>query len=109
MTTGIEFYFDPSRKGIAVFMGPAQARLMELCWKHGRLTAQKAIIEIGKKKSPLYGTVNIGLVYLLKKGLLKRAKKGRFFYYSPTIERKKFIRNRVLIIEKCLKANFGKI
>ena len=109
MTTGIEFYFDPTRKGIQIFLGPAQARLMEIAWRHGYITTRMARHQTGGGSELSYSFVKSVLEILRKKGLLKKKKLGRLFSYSPTIERNRFIRERVLTIEKCLKTNFGKI
>ncbi len=103
------FYFDPSGKNIEVFLGPTEARLMELCWQHGQLTVKKALFHLGEKKVPAYTTVMTVLGNLSEKGLLKKEKQGRLFSYTPVIDRKKFIRDRVSTVEKCLRANFGKV
>ena len=109
MNDSKSFYFNPFGKGIEVFLGPTEARLMELCWTHGNLTVKKALFHLGEKSAPAYTTVMTVLGNLSEKGLLKIEKQGRPYSYSPVSERKQFIRERVLIIEKCLKANFGKV
>lgn len=109
MNNNKSFYFNPSGKGIEVFLGPTEAKLMELCWTHGNLTVKKALFHLQEKSAPAYTTVMTVLGNLSEKGLLKKEKQGRLFSYSPVIERKVFISERVVTIEKCLKANFGKI
>ncbi len=109
MTTGIEFYFDPDRKGIAVFLGPAQARLMEIAWRHGYVTAKMGTHQTGEKRKRSYSAIGPVLALLCGKKFLKRKKIGRAVKYFPVTSRKQFIKIRVVKIEKCLKANFRKI
>ncbi len=108
MTTSIEFYFDPSRTGVAVFLGPAQARLMEIAWRHGYVSARLARTRIGRKSKLSYSAVRAVLEILCAKRFLKRKKQGRFQTFVPTVSREQFIRQRVATIKRCLKASFGK-
>ena len=103
------FYFDPFAKGLGVFLGPTESRLMELAWQHKTLTVKKAIFHLGEKNRPAYTTVMTVLGNLADKGLLKKQKVGRLFSYSPTTDKNKFLKERVMLIEKCLKSNFGRI
>lgn len=102
------FYFDPDAKGIGVFLGPSESRLMELAWKCGSLTVKKALFQLGDGSKLAYTTVMTVLGNLANKGLLKKEKRGRLFSYSPAVERTSFIKERLQIIDKCLKGNFGK-
>jgi len=102
------FYFNPSGKGVQVFLGPTEARLMELCWTHGSLTVKKALFHLAEKSTPAYTTIMTVLGNLSDKGLLKKEKQRRPFSYSPAIERKQFISERGSFVEKCLRANFGR-
>jgi len=103
------FYFNPNGKGLGVFLGPTESRLMELCWQHKNLTVKKALFHLGNKDSHAYTTIMTVLGNLTEKGLLKKEKQGRLFSYSPVMEKVRFIKERVQTIEKCLRANFGKV
>lgn len=103
------FYFDPNSKGVGVFLGPTESRLMEIAWAHQNLTVKKAIFHLGEKNNLAYTTVMTVLGNLADKGLLKKKKQGRLFAYSPTVDKKKFIKERVALIQKCIKSNFSKI
>ncbi len=102
------FYFNPHGKGVGVFLGPTEARLMDLSWQHHNLTVKKALFHLGDKGGLAYTTVMTVLGNLSDKGLLKKEKQGRLFSYSPAVDKKKFIKERVQTIERCLKSNFGK-
>ena len=108
MATGTHFYFDPSADGIAVFLGPTEATLMELAWKHHRLSVKKALYYLGPEEKPAYTTVMTVLGRLADKGLLVREKDGRNYIYRPALSRHEFIENRLKLVSRCLKRNFGK-
>jgi predicted transcriptional regulator len=106
--TGRSFYFDPHATGSAVFLGPTEARLMELAWDKKELTVKKTLFYLGSDDQPAYTTVMTVLSRLADKGFLKRKKSGRVFVYRPAIDRKTFISNHVKVVRECLKKNFGK-
>lgn len=96
------FYFDPEGAGLTVFLGPTEARLMELAWKHGELSVKKALTFLGENKRA-YTTVMTVLARLAEKGMLVREKDGRNFVYRPAMDREQFIRERVAVVKSCLK------
>ncbi len=100
------FYFDPFAEGTAVFLGPTEARLMELAWRKKCLTVKKALVYLEGKAQPAYTTVMTVLARLTAKGLLRRKKEGRGFVYEPVIDRETFLRQRVEIVLRCLRKNF---
>lgn len=104
---GQSFYFDPEATGTAVFLGSAEARLMELAWKQKELTVKQALRFMDKNHKPAYTTIMTVLSRLAQKRLLVREKEGRGFVYRPAINRKSFINERIGIVSKCLKKNFG--
>lgn len=99
------FYFDPDGSGLTVFLGPTEALLMELAWKHRSLTVKKAIYHLGARKQA-YTTVMTVMARLAEKGFLRRMKEGRSFVYEPAVEREAFIKNRTKTVSDCLKRNF---
>ncbi|HOP06163.1 MAG TPA: BlaI/MecI/CopY family transcriptional regulator [candidate division Zixibacteria bacterium] len=102
------FYFDPDGRGLEVFLGRIEARLMELAFERGELTVKQALAVWPEKPSPAYTTVMTVLVRLTRKGLLERKKRSRSFVYAPKVTRNEFLRDRVNRIRTCLKANFSK-
>lgn len=100
------FYFDPDGKGLTVFLGRTEARLMELTWKHGPLTVKKALFLWQPAPKPAYTTVMTILSKLADKGLLHRSKDDRSFVYSPIFDRAGFLLDRVSRVTTCLKTNF---
>ena len=100
------FYFNPSAAGAAVFLGPTEARLMELAWKLQRLTVKNALFHLGPESGLAYTTVMTVLNRLTVKKLLKREKVGRVYEYTPCTSRKEFISERVAMVTSCLRRNF---
>ena len=100
------FYFDPDGSGLTVFLGPTEAKLMELCWKHRTLTVKKAVYHLGGSDKQAYTTVMTVMSRLADKGILKRRKEGRSFTYEPAVEREVYISDRVKVVSACLKRNF---
>ena len=100
------FYFDPEGAGLTVFLGPTEATLMELAWKHRSLTVKKAMFHLSGNDRQAYTTIMTVMARLAKKGLLKRTKEGRSFVYEPAIEKPDFLRGRLKAVTACLKKNF---
>ncbi len=100
------FYFDPDGKGLTVFLGPTEARLMEMAWKHGPLTVKKAIFLWQPPPKPAYTTIMTILSKLADKGLLSRSKDDRSFVYGPVSDRARFLQERVARVSTCLRTNF---
>jgi predicted transcriptional regulator len=100
------FYFDVWGQGSAVFLGPTEARLMELVWKHPDLTVKAALFHLGPVPGPAYTTVMTIMNRLVEKGLLTRARTGRSFVYRAATDRTAFLGSRVSQVLDCLQANF---
>ena len=100
------FHFDPRATGLEVFLGPTEARLMELVWTHGPVTIKKVLFYLGPERTPAYTTVMTVMNRLSEKGLLTREKDGRTFVYRPSVDRAQFLRERVHTVRDCLKRNF---
>jgi len=105
---GDSFYFDIRAEGAGIFLGPTEARLMELAWRQGSLTVKSALFHLGPKSDLAYTTVMTVMNHLVDKGLLSRTRDGRNFVYEPQVERDAFIRDRIAAVRTCLKKNFPK-
>lgn len=106
MSDSEHFYFNPRGKGLEVFLGPTEARLMELAWERESLTVKRALFLLGDDDERAYTTIMTVLNRLVGKGLLRREKVGRGFVYAATISRKDFLRERVGIIHDVLRRDF---
>lgn len=102
------FYFDPHASGTAVFMGPTEARLMDLAWEKKSLTVKEALFFLGRKSDLAYTTVMTILGRLADKGLLEKTRDGRQFVYEPAVGKSEFIKQRIGTVNTCLRNNFTK-
>ena len=102
-----KFHFDVTGDGLTVFLGPSEARLMELAWAVPRLTVKSALIHLGDTSGTAYTTVSTLLNRLTEKRLLIRHKDGRNFVYEAAISRDEFLKSRLAAVRDCLKRNFG--
>ncbi len=101
--TDSKFYFDPNEKGLSVFLGPSEAKLMEIAWKQKEISVKIALFYYPDKNKPAYTTVMTILSRLADKNLLRKKKSGRSFLYTPTSTKDEFIRERIAKIKTCLK------
>jgi len=101
-----KFYFDVHWIGPTVFLGPSEARLMELAWTQPSVTVKSALYHLGETSGTAYTTVSTLLTRLADKGLLSRHKEGRSFSYRATVDREEFLRTRVAEVKECLQRNF---
>ncbi|UCC44481.1 MAG: BlaI/MecI/CopY family transcriptional regulator [Candidatus Zixiibacteriota bacterium] len=106
---GSGFHFDPAASGTAVFLGPAEARLMEIAWTRGALTVKQAMFYMGPDSQLAYTTVQTTLGRLCDKKLLKKTKTGRILEYRPAGTREEFLKKKVNLVIACLKANFSSV
>lgn len=85
--------FRLNRSGIGRVLGDLEKAIMEVLWEQNReVTGREVFEEIERKKPVAFTTVLTVIERLLKKGLVKRMKKGKLFVYTPTISRDEFIK-----------------
>lgn len=104
--TGQSIYFNPHASGLEVFLGPTEARIMELCWSRGPLTVKKALFLFAGNPKPAYTTVMTVMSRLAEKGLLTRRKEGRFFVYMAALSREEFVKSRIKLVADCIDKQF---
>jgi predicted transcriptional regulator len=102
-----KFYFDVHGVGPTVFLGPSEARLMELAWTQPSVTVKSALFHLGETSGTAYTTVSTLLTRLAEKGLLSRHKEGRNFSYRAVVGREEFLHTRVAAVRDCLRRNFS--
>ncbi len=98
-----KFYFNPSEKGLLVFLGSSEAKLMEIAWEHKEITVKTALFYYPDKVKPAYTTVMTVLSRLAEKNILERIKVGRSFKYTTTETKDEFLKKRISQVKSCLK------
>ena len=81
---------------------------MDIAWTIGNITVKKAMFHL-KDEKIAYTTIMTVLGRLADKGILKKTKNERSYSYAPTMDKNKFIKDRLQIIESCVKKNFKNI
>lgn len=101
--TDPKFYFNPNEKGLSVFLGSSESKLMEIAWEQKEISVKTALFYYPDTNKPAYTTVMTILSRLADKNLLQKKKSGRSFLYTPTSTKDKFIQERITKIKSCLK------
>lgn len=101
--TKSKIYFNPDGVGAEVFLGPLEAKIMEILWEKNYLSVKQVHFSFAETERPAYTTVMTIMNRLADKEVLTKTKKGRQYLYSPILDKKKFISNKLNTINKSLK------
>jgi len=83
--------FNPHKKGLGQVLGDLEKSVMDVLWEKGEATGRQVFEEIGKRRPLAFTTILTVMDRLLKKGLIKRIKKGRLFVYAPSMSKEDFV------------------
>jgi predicted transcriptional regulator len=84
------FGFRRPREVVGATLGKLERAVMEAAWERKRLSVGDLYRAFGERTA--YTTWMTTLDRLYKKGLLKREKEGRAYFYSPSLTREEFER-----------------
>lgn len=84
--------FKPHKAGLGRVFGDLEKSVMDVLWEKGEATGREVFEEIGKGRPLAFTTVLTVMDRLLKKGLIKRIKRGKLFVYEPSMSRDDFVR-----------------
>lgn len=84
--------FKPHKAGLGRVLGELEKSVMDVLWEKGEATGREVLEEIGRDRPLAFTTVLTVMDRLLKKGLIKRIKRGRLFVYAPSMSRDDFVR-----------------
>lgn len=104
MTPG--FYFDPDASGLRIFLGPAEARIMEALWEHGPVTVKRLQFLLDPEAPPGYTAVIKVLDRLTARGLVTGERRGAAKWYQATVSREQFLKTAIDRIQRSLRRNF---
>ena len=78
------------------FLGPLEARVMEVVWSRGEPVTVRDVYEILRRENDMaYTTVMTILSNLHKKGLLKRSQDGQAYVYTAAQTKAEFVQSKV--------------
>ena len=66
--------------------------VMDILWSRAEVTGREVLEEIQKERPLAFTTILTVMDRLLKKGLIRRKKRGGVFVYAPSISRDEFVK-----------------
>ena len=84
--------FKPHKAGLGRVLGDLERLVMDILWNRGDVTGREVLEEIEKTRPLALTTILTVMDRLLKKGLIKRKKRGGVFVHTPSISRDDFVR-----------------
>ena len=84
--------FKPHKAGLGRVLGDIEKSVMDVLWDKGEVTGREVFEEIGRGRPLAFTTVLTVLDRLLKKGLIRRAKRGRLFVYTAAMSKDDFVK-----------------
>jgi len=84
------FGFRRPREVVGLALGKLEKTVLEEAWRRGRVSASDIYRAFGGRTA--YTTWMTTLDRLYKKGLLRREKEGRAYFYTPSLTREEFER-----------------
>ncbi|OGW56449.1 MAG: hypothetical protein A2Y48_07230 [Nitrospirae bacterium RIFCSPLOW2_12_42_9] len=84
--------FKPHKAGLGRVLGDLEKSVMDVLWEMSEATGREVFEEIEKEKPVAFTTVLTVMDRLLKKGLIKRIKKGGLYVYKTTLSKDDFVK-----------------
>lgn len=73
-------------------LGDLEKSVMDALWDKGEVTGREVFEEIGRVRPLAFTTILTVMDRLLKKGLIRRAKRGRLFVYTAAMSKDDFVK-----------------
>lgn len=84
--------FKPHKSGLGRVLGALEKSVMDILWERGEATGREVFEGISREKTLAFTTVLTVMDRLLKKGLIKRAKRGGVFVYTASMTKDNFVK-----------------
>lgn len=84
--------FRPYKSGLGRVLGDIEKSVMDVIWNKDESTGREIFEEVEKEKNLAFTTVLTVMDRLMKKGLIKRMKKGKLFVYTASMSKDDFVR-----------------
>jgi len=95
--------------GLSRFLGELELDVLRVVWRRGQATVAEVRVALSLRRPLAYTTVMTVMVRLFQKGLLRRAKRGRAYMYSPTKTREEVVASLAGDVAHALLADFGDV
>jgi len=90
MNKQLKFNFNPFKEGLNQVLGVLEKDIMEVLWNRGESSVKKILDAFSSDRDISYSTVITVTNRMAKKGLLKKRKVGKAFFYRPVYNREQF-------------------
>lgn len=87
----LKFHFNPFKEGVYQVLGPLEKDIMEALWSHGESSVRDILEAFPANKDISYSAVITVTNRLVNKGLLKRKKVGKTYFYKPSYSKEQFL------------------
>ncbi len=90
MNKQLKFHFNPFKEGLNQVLGTLEKDIMEVLWNRGESSVKEILDAFSSDRDISYSTVITVTNRMAKKGLLKKRKVGKAYFYKPTYDREQF-------------------
>lgn len=90
MSKELKFNFNPFKEGLNHVLGTLEKDIMEVLWKRGESSVKDILDAFPADKNISYSAVITVTNRMTKKGLLKKRKVGKAYFYNPVYDREQF-------------------
>ena len=90
MSKQLKFNFNPFKEGLNQVLGMLEKDIMEVLWNRGESSVSDILNSFPSDKNISYSTVITVTNRMAKKGLLKKRKVGKAYFYKPTYNKEQF-------------------
>lgn len=90
MSKELKFNFNPFKEGLNHVLGTLEKDIMEVLWKRGESSVKDILDTFPGRRDISYSAVITVTNRMTKKGLLKKRKVGKAYFYKPVYNREQF-------------------
>ncbi|MDN3513970.1 MAG: BlaI/MecI/CopY family transcriptional regulator [Candidatus Brocadia sp.] len=90
MNKQLKFNFNPFKEGLNHVLGTLEKDIMEVVWRRGESSVKDILNTFPANKNISYSAVITVTNRMTKKGLLKKRKMGKAYYYKPAYTKEQF-------------------
>ncbi len=90
MNKALKFNFNPFKEGLNHVLGTLEKDIMEVLWKREESSVKDILDTFPADKNISYSAVITVTNRMTKKGLLKKRKVGKAYFYKPLYDREQF-------------------
>lgn len=90
MSKELKFNFNPFKEGLNHVLGTLEKDIMEILWKRGESSVKDILDAFPADRNISYSAVITVTNRMTKKGLLKKRKMGKAYFYKSIYDREQF-------------------